>query len=131
MLQDRLYVVVPYFNFVNYSSGLTNLNLFIQTMSLYKNVDIVLVEGYNKEQLPDMSDSVYKHIKLHIKDVLWVKENLINIGFKSLPSDWKYGAWIDRDIIFCNPKWVEQSIEKLQTYDLIQPWGECLFLNKT
>lgn len=129
MRDEALYVIVPYFNFANYTSGLFNLKHFIQNITTFKNVNVVIVEGYNNECLPDLSDKVYKHIKLHVKDTLWVKENLINIGFKHLPSTWKYGAWIDRDIIFCNPNWVEESVEKLKESDLIQPWTECLFLD--
>jgi len=128
---DTLFVIVPYFNFLNYKSGLVNLNWFIRNLSLYNNVEIVLVEGYNSkdEMLPDLSDNLYKHIKLHVPHTLWVKENLINIGVRALPSDWKYISWIDRDIMFCNPNWVTESISKLQDFDLIQPWKECLFLN--
>ena len=92
---------------------------------------MVLVEGvYNNEQLPDYSSKIFKHIKLPIKHILWVKENLINIGFKSLPTNWKYGGWVDRDIAFCNLNWAQDSIEKLKECDVIQPWKEFLYLDK-
>jgi hypothetical protein len=127
---NTLYVIVPYFNFVNYKSGIRNLEIFINNLSIHKNAKMVLVEGhYGEERLPDYSDRIYKHIKLPLKNVLWVKENLINIGFSHLPEDWKYGAWIDRDILFCNPNWVQESIDKLQECDIIQPWKECVFLD--
>jgi len=129
-MSEQLYIIVPYFNFINYKSGIKNLEIFINNFSKYKNVQIVLVEGYYKDQqLPDYSTKIFKHIKLPLKHILWVKENLINIGFSCLPSDWQYGGWIDRDIEFINPNWVDESIEKLKTCDLLQPWTQCVFLN--
>ena len=91
---------------------------------------MVLVEGYYKDQqLPDYSTKIFKHIKLPLKHVLWVKENLINIGFSCLPSDWQYGSWIDRDVMFCNPNWALEAVEKLKEYDVIQPWKEFIYLD--
>ena len=131
MSTDTLYIIVPYFNFINYKSGIENLEIFIKNCSTYNGVQMVLVEGvYNNEQLPDYSSKIFKHIKLPIKHILWVKENLINIGFKSLPTNWKYGGWVDRDIAFCNLNWAQDSIEKLKECDVIQPWKEFLYLDK-
>lgn len=132
MSNTDLYIIVPYFNFINYKSGIANLNVFLQHISLYKNVKVVLVEGYNnkKTQLNNYSQKVYKHLKFHVPHILWVKENLINLGFKSLPTDWKYAGWIDRDIIFCNPGWAQSTVKALNVHDIIQPWKECIFLDK-
>ena len=130
-MQEIFYIVVPYFNFINYKSGRSNLEIFINNLSTYKNVQMVLVEGYfGEEKLPNYSDKILKLIKFPLKHVMWVKENLINIGFQNLPSDWKYGGWIDRDVMFCNPNWASRSIEKLKECDVIQPWKEFLYLDK-
>ena len=127
-----LYVIIPYFNFVQYKALDKNLDIFIKNMSLYQNVKIVLVEGvYNNiENLPDYSDKIFMHIKISLKHILWVKDNLINIGFKHLPANWQYGAWLDRDITFSNPNWVTETIKKLKTCDIVQPWKECIHLTK-
>jgi hypothetical protein len=37
-----------------------------------------------------------------------------------LPIDWNYVAWIDSDIEFCNKDWVRETIEQLQTFDIVQ-----------
>jgi hypothetical protein len=131
-MSESLYLILPYFNFLNYNSGTRNINIFLNNFKKYKNTKLVLVEGvYDKEnQLPDFSNQVFKHIKLDVKNILWIKENLINIGVKSLPEDWKFFGWIDRDIEFINPKWANTCIDKLQTCDLLQPWSECKFLDK-
>jgi hypothetical protein len=129
---EFLYVIVPYFNFLNSKNTNLNLNFFVSNFKKYKKVKIVLVEGiYNhKNQLRNFSDEVYKHIKVNLTDILWVKENLINIGFNSISDEWEYGCWIDRDVVFTNPFWVGNSIEKLKYCDVLQPWVECLFLDE-
>ena len=129
-MNDKLYVVLPYFNFVGYKSSERNLNIFLKNFKSYCNAELIIVEGFMDEnfQLEDLSSQVGKHIKVRLHDVLWVKENLINIGFSSL-GDWQYGCWIDRDIQFANPDWALESVEKLKNYDIIQPFSECIYLD--
>ena len=129
MLDDTLYIIVPYFNFVNYNAGQRNLDNFLANLSLKTGIKIVLVEGYQEQHLPDYSDKVFKHIKVHVPDVLWVKENLINIGFNHLPEHWQYGGWFDRDVLLLSPSWVEETKAVLQTVDIAQPWTQCIYLN--
>lgn len=60
------------------------------------------------------------YIKLQTITELWHKEAMINIGISSLPSDWEYVAWIDADVSFARPDWVEETIHQLQHYDVVQ-----------
>lgn len=129
MLNNTLYIVIPYFNFVDYASGKINLDRFITQMSSTSGIAIVLVEGYQTEKLPDYSQKIHKHIRVKLPSVLWVKENLINLGVKQLPKDWQYMAWVDRDILFTNDNWVNETLAQLGSNDLVQPWTECVFLN--
>src|SRR6266704_546709 len=41
-----------------------------------------------------------QHIQLRTSSQLWHKEQMINIGISRLPSDWKYMAWVDCDVVF-------------------------------
>lgn len=65
------------------------------------------------------------HIQLRTSEELWHKENLINIGISRLPADWEYVAWIDADIGFSNPHWVNETVQQLQHYKIVQmfSWG--------
>jgi hypothetical protein len=67
---------------------------------------------------------------IHVKcnDVLWLKENLINIGARHLPDDAKYVMWADGDIEFDNPNWVEETIAALQVHPVIQPFSHIIDL---
>lgn len=66
---------------------------------------------------PFMTDA---KVKLRTDHELWYKENLINIGIEHLPADWRYVAWIDADIEFQNKNWVNETLQQLQTYDVVQ-----------
>jgi len=126
-----LYLILPYFDFNQSILSKKNLDLFISNYSKRANLKIVLCEGVYNEELPDYSDKIFKHLKFKLKSILWVKENLINLAVKNLPNDAEFIAWSDRDIYFLNPLWVEDTIEKLKVYDIIQPWSEVIHLNSS
>ena len=130
-MDNTLYVVVPYFNFVGYKSGVKNLEQFLARSHKTPGLEIILVEGYSNERLDDYSSRAFKHIRVHVPDVLWVKENLINIGFNHMPSSWMYGGWFDRDIAFLNPYWLEETKKVLAAKDIVQPWSQCIYLNSS
>jgi len=65
-----------------------------------------------------------RHIQLRSHFELWHKENMLNIGIQALPKDWKYVAWIDSDVQFARPDWVNETIEQLQHYDFLQLFAE-------
>lgn len=56
--------------------------------------------------------------------VLWQKERLLNLAIASLPVDVHYVAWIDSDVVFSNPNWVEETLEALEGADIVQPFQE-------
>jgi hypothetical protein len=72
--------------------------------------------------------AVYKHLKVSHDSRIWLKENLINLGVKLLPKNWKYMAWIDADITFLNENWVNDTIEELHTADVVQLWQNAVNL---
>jgi hypothetical protein len=112
----KMYVILPYFNFCGFNKRKQLFLEFIERMKKYP-VRIVIVStgGLSELCLP-----VFKHIEVGYKDQVWVKENLINIAIRRLPSNWKYVAWIDADITFLNENWVEDTIEQLKTCDVVQ-----------
>lgn len=59
-------------------------------------------------------------VQVRSPDQLWHKENLINIGIRSLPADWEYVAWIDADVTFSRPDWVYETLHQLQSYSVVQ-----------
>lgn len=52
---------------------------------------------------------------------IWNKERAINIAIaKMLPSSAEFVAWLDADIIFCNPNWVGETIKRLKRWKVVQ-----------
>lgn len=64
-----------------------------------------------------------RHIQLRSPAELWHKENLLNLGIRALPSDWQYVAWIDADVSFARPDWVQETLHQLQHYHILQLWS--------
>ena len=115
-----LYVVLPYFNFVGFKR---RRDLFIQFVERYvktPGLRLVVVEAMGPAALGPLR--VHEHIRLTSDSRVWLKENLINLGVKVLPKDWKYVAWIDADLEFLNQNWVQETIRGLQRADVIQLW---------
>jgi hypothetical protein len=122
-MNQNLYVIIPYYNYFNNTYREKNLLNFIDLYSKIENCKILVVEGVTETStnLPDISNLIYKHIKYNIPQAIWVKENLINLAVKNhLPKDWNYMSWMDGDIYFFEKEWVNNSIELLKKYDIIQ-----------
>ena len=128
--ENDLYLVVPYFNFCNWKSTKNNLDIFLNQNKFDENVKIVISEGIFNNELKDYSKDVFLHLKFKLNSVFWAKENLINLAIKSIPKNWKYLVWCDRDIIFENKNWINESITKLSKSDIIQPWSHLNHLDK-
>jgi hypothetical protein len=125
-----LYVIIPYFNYCKYASRKQLLIEFVNRIKSEKGIRIVLVECRLEERdydLPMFSD-IYMHVRCTSKHQLWIKENLINIGIHHLPNTWKYVSWIDADLTFVNDNWVQDTINELNKYDVVQMFQRALFM---
>lgn len=67
-------------------------------------------------------------VRLHgrTENEVWIKENMINIMVQRFPENWQYVAWIDNDVEFLEPDFVEQTIHALQHYHVVQMWGDAI-----
>jgi len=128
---DILHVIAVISNPKEYKRRYELALKFIDHITTFK-VSLTVVEcqiGQRPFHIPDSENSKYKVIRVRNNSELWVKENLINIGIKSLPSDAKYVAWIDADLEFENPNWVDQTIEALKDKDIVQLFFTCSDMN--
>lgn len=111
----KIYVILPYFNFCGFKRRRELFLEFVERLSKYPVSIVIASAGGLPHCLP-----VFKHIEVGYKDQMWVKENLINIAIRRLPSNWKYVAWIDADLTFLNEKWVQHTLDELQDNDIVQ-----------
>lgn len=72
------------------------------------------------------------NVQLRSNHILWHKERAINIGVKQLTKlipDWSKFAWIDADVRFSNPVWVEDAIRALDHYNVIELYSQAAHLS--
>ena len=68
------------------------------------------------------------HVQVRIQHELWHKENLLNIGISRLPEKAEYVAWVDADVTFLQPNWVEETVQALQHYEIVQLFSDAIDL---
>lgn len=129
-IDDTLYIVTPIFNPRQYERRYELYWQFAEHVSHQPNTHLVTVElalgdrAFEVTQ-PDSPD----HIQLRTNDEWFIKENLLNIGFRSLPANAKYMAWIDADIQFANPDWADATMHALQHHPVVQMFSQAINLS--
>ena len=112
---SRLCVVTAYYNPCGYSNRYDNYRCFADALSEQR-VPLVTVEvAARKFVLPDA-------IHLVSDSVLWHKEAAINVGIRSVWSEYDAVAWVDADIIFADDGWVDTTLAALKKSPVVQPW---------
>jgi hypothetical protein len=77
---------------------------------------------------PEIAGSVV--IRGDENNLLWQKERLINLAIERLPDDIRYVGWLDHDMVFTNPNWLSESIDKLESgVDALQPFDRIDYLD--
>ena len=127
---EILYLIIIHFD---YSKEGRRKQFVLECLNRYKNlpgIRIVLVEAAIDDlfDLPDKLEGVFIHHKFKIKHFLQIKENLVNVAISKLPNDWQYVSWIDTDLTFLNPNWVEETISELKRSDFIQLYQTAVFM---
>jgi hypothetical protein len=117
-------VIAVISNPVRYESRYKLFTEFCDRMKKQPLVRLLTVELQQRHR-PFITDSI---VKLRSDHEIWYKENLINIGVQHLPEDWEYMAYIDADIEFQREDWVQETIEQLQTYDIVQLFSHAIDL---
>lgn len=131
VLVDPLYVIIPYFNYCHYRCRKELFLEFFERIKDNPRIRIIVCEATESGQLPELPNKlpgVFAHIHVTTKDQIWVKESLINIAVNRLPSHWKYIAWLDCDIQFADAHWVENTIERLNKYDVVQMFSTIVYM---
>ena len=133
MRSDKVYVVVPYFNPLQFES---RKRLFLQFKKEMEaaGVQLLVVEAALDDipfQVTDPCDDWA--VQIRTNSFLWHKERLINIGitklFHNSPDAW-YIGWFDGDISFTDPDWPYLAMHALRNFEVIQPFAQAIFLDR-
>jgi len=116
----KLYVLTMYQNALGWKSRRRNYEIFA------KHVQASGAELWTAEIA--FGDHFYEvtyrddphHLRLRTDCELWNKEGAINLLIQRLPEDAEYIAWLDADVVFTRPDWVDATMDLLQHYDVVQ-----------
>lgn len=124
---STLHVIAPISNPARYHSRYRIFREWADHMRATPNVRLHVVElafGDRHHEVTGQEPGA-SELQLRSPHELWHKENLINLGVRLLPRDWRYVAWVDADVFFRCSNWALETIHQLQHYEVVQPWSEC------
>lgn len=116
---DELWVVTTYYNPAHFRTKRVNYERFAAPIRA-AGIPLVIVECAFGEE-PFELEGGPEIIQVCGRDVMWMKERLINLAIARLPSHVTKVAWLDADILFENPAWAVRTAELLDRYPLVQP----------
>jgi hypothetical protein len=128
---DELHVIMVVSNPCQYASRYLLAREFIYRM-LQEPIKLYIVElAYGNQEFHVTQKNCSTHLQLRTEIPLWHKENMIQLGIKLLPSNWKAFAWIDADIEFENASWVQDTLKILNgSKDIVQLFSHCVDMDK-
>lgn len=122
---DSFYVVTSVFNPWRYRTRIDLYRQFREYVetSGAKLMTVELALGERPFVVTERSDEF--NLQLRSNDEMWFKERMLNLGIEHLPLDCKYIAWVDADVRFARPDWVNETVQLLQHYPVIQMFSKC------
>lgn len=119
-ITDPLYVVCVISNTQRYQSRYKLYKDFEKHMEDSGAVLYTVELAFGDRPFAVTTENNPRHLQVRSLDEVWFKESLINYAVSRLPSNWKYVAWIDADIKFTRDDWVQETLQLLQHYHVVQ-----------
>jgi len=131
-IDDTLHVIAVTSNPCQFARRYILAREFLSRMEQEANVKVYVVElAYRDQQFYVTDKKNPRHLQIRGTIPLWHKENMINIGVKLLPSNWKAMAWIDADVEFENVNWAMDTLKVLNgCRDVVQLFSHAVDMNK-
>jgi hypothetical protein len=124
---SKLLVATSYYNPANYASRTRLFLDFVARMANEPNVELSIAGEVGWGKYGKVLDCT--QLERQPKSVMWHKESMLNLALRAR-SDIEHIAWMDADIAFLRPDWVEATIKALETYDVVQMFSQALDLDK-
>ena len=131
-IEGVLHVICVISNPCLFSRRYILLNEFAMRMRHEANVVLYIVElCYGDQEHVVTQRGNPRHLQLRASDVLWHKENMINLGVRLLPKTYKAFAWIDADVEFENADWAMDTLKVLNgSKDVVQLFSHCVDMDR-
>ena len=121
---SAFWAITCYFNPMRYRRRLANFRIFRD----YLQIPLLTVElGYGPEFELQPADADIL-VQLRGGAVLWQKERLLNVALKALPLHCTKVAWLDCDVFFSDPGWVESANSLLDQHAILQLFRQVYYL---
>jgi hypothetical protein len=126
---STLHVITPIFNSARYKSRIRLYNEFADRVE-QAGAQLWTVElALGDRPFEVTYDSNPYHLQLRSIHELWHKERMMNLMVARLPESARYIAFMDSDLNMMNPNWVDETIQQLQHYEVVQMFSESINLN--
>ena len=132
-ISDKLHVIAVISNPCQFARRYILAREFALRMEQEEHIILYIVElAYGNQQFYVTDKNNKRHLQLRCEIPLWHKENMINLGVKTLlPKEWKAFAWIDADIEFENSSWALDTLKVLNgSRDVVQLFGHAVDMDK-
>lgn len=126
----KLHIITCISNPVRFESRYRLYREFAQRIANEANAQLWTVEIAFSDRPHEVTEPGNPHhLQLRSDFELWHKENMLNLMLQRLPDDGNPVAFIDADVDFMRPDWVEETIQQLRHYDVVQMFGEAIDLD--
>ena len=130
--QTPFYVVTTHFNPHMFRSRVRLYRDFVKHMQATGATVFTVEAAFGDHPFEVTSAGNPLNLQLRTNTVLWHKERMINLGVQRLREvdpNAKTVAWVDADVTFSNPNWVDESRHKLMHHPIIQPFSTAASLD--
>jgi len=117
-------VLIAFYNPARFKRILTNA-LYVINMLNEKKIPVFIIECVfhkNKQQIPNAT------LVVKSNSYMFYKEQLLNKLETIVPEKYTKLVFLDADVIFDTPDWVDQISTSLEKYDVIQPFSQSCWL---
>lgn len=123
-------VITSYFNPQHYNRPRANFRRFAEGIAA-AGVPLWIVElAFDDDPFELPSGTTVLSLRgSRARHLMWQKERLLNLLIERLPADVDAIAWIDADVVFLNPYWVNElklALGRLQVVQLFESASELL-----
>jgi hypothetical protein len=127
-IDDTLHVIMVISNPCKYKRRYALAEEFKHRMAAEPNIILYIVELSYDGKFHVTNENNTRHLRITSESApLWSKENMINMGTRLFPSNWKAFAWVDADIEFESAHWALDALKILNgSYDTVQLFSHCI-----
>jgi hypothetical protein len=128
MTSSDFWVITSFFNPARYKTKRRNFDAFIAGMKAV-GANLLVVEMAFGES-PFELEAGEHVLQFRGDEPMWQKERLLNVAASRLPRSCRKVGWIDADIIFKEPDWLERTCEALDRHVVVQPFSQAVQLRR-